>query len=137
VGTLNAILINEYLLHWADMAAAVGRDWSCPESAAETGVAVVAPILVPFFFDSSAAGDLNASFALETPGGRLAYGVHSGTIEALDEATDCDCLISGPASRWSLWLSGRAEWDDCAHVVSGPRADLAPHFAGSFPVRSA
>src|SRR5262249_27134317 len=95
VGVLNAILINEYLLHGADMAAAVGRDWSCPESAAEIPFAIQAPIVVPYFFDSSAAGALDGSFALDTPRVRLGYRVRSGNIEALAEETEYDCSITG------------------------------------------
>jgi hypothetical protein len=137
VGILCVVQINEYLLHWADMAFAVGRDWSCPESAAETVFTILAPILIPLFFDSSAAGDLNASFALEAPGVRLAYRARSGDLEALDEEIDCDCSISGPASRWLLWLTGRVEWDDRVHLARGPRAELSPRFADSFPSRGA
>ena len=126
VGALSAIQINEYLLHWADMAAAVGREWPCPESAAEIPFAIQVPIVVPFFFDSSAAGALDASFALDTPKMRLGYRVRSGNIEALAEETDYDCSIAGPASRWLLWISGRAEWQDWAPIVSDPSRPCTP-----------
>jgi hypothetical protein len=118
------------------MASALDRGRSCPESAADTAFAVMAPIFVPYFFDSNASGALDASFALDSPRARLCYRLRSGTIEPFDEETDTDCLISGPSSRWLLWLFGRLDWPDCGLVVSGPRADLASLFAGSLPVRN-
>jgi hypothetical protein len=133
---LSTVIVNEYLLHGADMASAVGRQWSCPESAADTAFGLMAPLLVPYVFDSEVAGTLDGSFALGGTGGRLCYQVHSGTIEPVDPETDADCSISGPSSQWLLWLGGRAEWEDAGLSASGPRAELAPRFAASFPRRN-
>jgi hypothetical protein len=72
VGSLTANLFNEYLLHGYDMARAVGREWSCPEPAADTTLAVMAPLILTLFNPESAA-DLTASFAIDSPRSRVCF----------------------------------------------------------------
>jgi hypothetical protein len=135
VGMLTAIRVFEYLLHGADMAFAVGRDWSGSEPAADTAVAMMTPFLLRSGFDSEAAGDLDASFAVDTPGGRFSNQVRSGGIKRLDEGVGTDCSISGASSHWLLWLSGRSDWEDSELSASCQRAHPAKRFASSFPTR--
>jgi uncharacterized protein (TIGR03083 family) len=136
VGELTLGLIFEQLLHGADMAFGVGREWSYPASAADVAYAEVAPLLVPSHFDSGAADDLDASFAIDGPGGRFCYQVRAGAIDALAEDADTDCSISASSGQWMLWLSGRTSWEESGFATSGGRAELAPRIAAAFPVRS-
>jgi uncharacterized protein (TIGR03083 family) len=131
VGTMIAALLVEYLLHGADMAFALGREWRCPESAADTAFAAITPFILPLHFDSRAANDLDASFGLERPDCRFSYRVRSGRLEPLNQQTDTDCSMSGSSSQWLLWLGGRAEWGDVRLTASGNRAELAQPFAGN------
>jgi uncharacterized protein (TIGR03083 family) len=131
VGMLIAAQVYEYLLHGADIASAVGREWSCPEPAAEVVVAMLASELLAFRFVREAAGNLDATFAIESPGVRLCYQVCGGSLKRLDAEADTDCSVTGAAGRLLLWLSGRTGWEEATLSPSGRRPDLAPRFLGS------
>jgi uncharacterized protein (TIGR03083 family) len=129
VNIMTAGQCSEYLLHGFDMAQAVGRKWSCPESAADKTFAMTGPF-IPSLFNAEAAGDLSASFALDSPGGRFSYQVRSGTMQSVMAEADTDCVITGASSQLLLWLTGRAGWDDARLSASGLQRDLAPSFPG-------
>jgi uncharacterized protein (TIGR03083 family) len=128
VGVMAGGLCSEYLLHGFDMARAVGRQWSCPESAADSALAGIGSVYLSLL-DPEKAGDLRASFAIEGQFGRFSCQVHNGTIEPFDSNADTDCTITGPSAQVLLWLSGRAGWADTTLSASGPRPDLAPSLA--------
>jgi hypothetical protein len=127
VGTLAANLCNEYLLHGFDVARAVGREWSCPEPAADTTLAVMAPLILTLFNPESAA-DLTASFAIDSPRTRVCFEVDAGALNIIDTDAPIDCSIAGPSSRLLLWLTRRTGWDDARLKASGTRPNLAAPF---------
>jgi hypothetical protein len=120
----------EYLLHSFDMARAVRREWSCPETVADAALATVGPVRISFF-DPDAGRDLEASFAIEGGSGRICCQVRAGTMELLDADADTDCSITGPSSQVLLWLTGRAGWEDAKLSASGPRPEVAPSLAAT------
>lgn len=130
VGIMIAAICNEYLLHGYDMARAVGREWSCPESAADLGWSVVSPLWIAFF-NPEMAGDLEGSFAVESPRGRICYQIRAGAMELLSPDADTDCTIVGPSSQLLVWLSGRTGWENANLLALGPRPELAPSLASS------
>jgi uncharacterized protein (TIGR03083 family) len=131
VGLISAGACNEYLLHAYDMARAAGREWSCPESAADLSWAVVSPLWGAYNFNPEAAGHLEGSFAIESPNGRVCFQMRPGSMELLKPDAETDCTIVGPSSQLLVWLSGRAGWEGVNLLASGPRPDLAPFLASS------
>jgi uncharacterized protein (TIGR03083 family) len=128
VGIMMAAASNEYLLHSYDMAQAVGQEWSCPPSAADSNWSVLGPVWI-YFFNPDLAADLEGSFAIESPQGRICYQVRAGAMEVLDPDASADCTVVGPSSQVMVWLSGRSGWDGANLRALGPRPELAPSLA--------
>ena len=124
VGIISAAMCNEYLLHSYDMVRAVGREWSCPEAAADVGWSVVSPFWIALF-NPEMAGHVEGSFAIESPHDRICYQVRSGSMEVLNPDVDTDCTIAGLSSELLVRLSGRKGWEDTNLLASGPRPEMA------------
>jgi hypothetical protein len=96
-------------------------------------LAVIGPLMASLF-NAEVAGDLTASFALDSLGGRICYQVRSGTMEAVTSLNtadaDIDCSIAGDSSQLLLWLTERTGWDDAGLSASGPQRHLAPSLPG-------
>jgi uncharacterized protein (TIGR03083 family) len=128
VDVLTATLCREQLLHGFDIASAVGRPWTSPEAVAGPAFAMM-DLPTVYMFNPESAGDLRATFALESPCWRSCYAVGAGAIELLDPTIEVECTITGPSSQLLMWMSGRTPWKHAGLAASGPRSDLAPTFA--------
>lgn len=127
-----AAIVNELLLHGADIARAEGR---CPDpdpDAATLAWTILAPWLTVLRFLPAAADGLRRTFALDAAQcASLCFAIADGAITRVEDTAEVDCRIAGTATDLLLWWYHRADWADSGLTAAGA-VDLAPTLADPF-----